>query len=270
MVSKLSGYVPFYNNSTTVLESVESLCRQESVLDEVFSVDDGSTDGGASLLEAAGVRVLRQRKNLGRGAVRALAMTETRNEFVVCCDATNVLGSNFVSSCLHWFDDPKVAAVFGRIEDPKPKGVIGRWRARHLFKIGHRMEVRHHAPLITYGTIVRRSAVMEVGNYASTLRHSEDAELGERLLAAGYDIVFDPSAPVYSNVQNTLFQVLERYWRWYAGKDENISWRGYCRNIGYAVKGMAWQDLRAGDPLAALISLISPHFQFWHTALRLT
>ena len=38
--------------------------------DEVFAIDDGSTDCSADLLEKAGVRVLKQPANLGRGAAR--------------------------------------------------------------------------------------------------------------------------------------------------------------------------------------------------------
>jgi GT2 family glycosyltransferase len=260
---KLSAYLPFYNNQDSVLAALYSLDQQQVRLDELFAIDDGSTDGGADLVEANGFRCLRQPANLGRGAARHRAMLEATAELVVCCDATNILPPDFVRRLLPWFDDPKVAAVYGRIQDPEPRGAVGRWRARHLFKQEHPMQVRHHAPLITYGTLVRRSAVLEVGNYDPALRHSEDAELGERLLVAGYDVIFDPSVPVICNVQNSLGQVLERYWRWYAGKDERISWRGYWRNVVYSIKGMAWQDLKAGDPAAALISLLCPHYQFW-------
>jgi cellulose synthase/poly-beta-1,6-N-acetylglucosamine synthase-like glycosyltransferase len=195
-------------------------------------------------------------------------MVEAKGEFVVCCDATNVLPVDFVKRLLPWFEDPHVAAVYGRIQDPTPQSAIGRWRARQLFKAGQAMEVAHHAPLITYGTILRRSATLQVGNFSEKLRHSEDAELGERLLAAGYDIVADPRVPVFCNKQNSIMEVLERYWRWYAGKDEKVSLRGYWKTIVYSIKGMAWQDLRAGDPLAALISLLCPHYQFWTSRMR--
>jgi GT2 family glycosyltransferase len=266
----LTGYVPFCNNGSTVLPALRSLADQRPALEEVFALDDGSTDGGAKLLEANGFRCLRQPGNLGRGAARQRAMLEAKGELIVCCDATNILPPDFVSRLLPWFEDPQVAAVYGRIKDPEPRGAVGRWRARHLFKAGESMGVGHRAFLITYGTLMRRSAVIEVGNFDPTLRHSEDAELGQRLLAAGYDIVFDPAAPVLCNVQNTLAQVLERYWRWYAGPGEEVSWRGYGRNLVFSFKAMVWQDLKAGDPGAAMISLLCPHYQFWKSRRRRT
>jgi hypothetical protein len=55
------------------------------------------------------------------------------------------------------------------------RSMADRWRGRHLFKLAEPVAVRH----------------------------SEDAELGRRLLAAGFDVVFDPTLQVISGVSNT-------------------------------------------------------------------
>lgn len=257
----ICGYVPFYNNAGKVGDALRSLQSQDVPLDDVFAVDDGSTDGGGDALVREGIRVIKQSENLGRGAARALAMQHARSDLVVCCDATNVLPSDFVRRLLPWFDDANVAAVYGLIQDPSPRGLAGRWRARHLFKSAHSRKIQHQAPLITYGTIVRRSALLAVGNFNAKLRHTEDAELGQRLLAAGRDIVSDPRVPVLCNSSNSVLQVLERYWRWYAGADELVSWATYRKSLVYAIKGMVREDLRDGDPLSAILSLGSPSYQ---------
>jgi GT2 family glycosyltransferase len=257
----ISGYVPFFNNGATVLQAVDSLRGQEPPFLEVFALDDGSTDGGADKLVGAGVRVIRQPRNLGRGAARHRAMQEARGEFVLCCDATNTLPPDFAAASLRWFDDPKVAAVFGLIADPTPRGAVGRWRARHLFKADAAHAVTHNARLITYGTMVRASHVRSVGGFSEALRHSEDDDLGRRLLEAGFDVVCDPALRVCANIDNTLGQVLERYWRWYAGREESFGLRAYLRSVWYSLRTMAWSDLRQGDPLAGGISLLVPHYQ---------
>ena len=273
MPTKISGYVPFYNNRTTVLAALQSVVDQDLELIEIFALDDGSTDGGQELLESSGFRCLHQPCNQGRGAARHRAMLEAEGDFVVGCDATNVLPVDFVSQLLPWFDDPKVAAVAGWIQDPLPRGVVGRWRSRHLFKANQCMAVKHNASLGAGGCgLIRKSAVLAVGNFNPLLRHSEDEELGKRLLAAGYDIVFDPSATYICNVRNTLTQVLERYWRWNAGSDEINweirSWRFYLKNIVYSVKVMAKEDIDNGDLAASFISLICPHYGFWIPRIR--
>ena len=274
MPTKISGYVPFYNNRTTVLAALQSVADQDLDLIEIFALDDGSTDGGQELLESRGFRCIHQPFNQGRGAARHRAMLEAEGDFVVGCDATNVLPVDFVSQLLPWFDDPKVAAVAGWIKDPLPRGAVSRWRSRHLFKAHHCMTVQHNASLGAGGCgLIRKSAVLAVGNFNPLLRHSEDEELGKRLLAAGYDIVFDPSATYICNVRNTLMQVLERYWRWHAGSDkidgEISSWKSYLKNIAYSVKVMAWHDITNGDLTASCISLICPHYGFWKPRIKI-
>jgi GT2 family glycosyltransferase len=104
---------------------------------------------------------------------------------------------------------------------------------------------------------------MAVGNFDPKLRHSEDAELGERLLAAGFDVVGDPRVAVYCNVRNTVSEVLERYWRWYVGAGETYSFGAFLRSFWYATRTMAWSDLRSGELGMALISLCVPWYQVW-------
>lgn len=264
----ISGYVPFFNNASTVLAAVDSLRHQSPALDEVFAIDDGSTDNSAAVLETAGVRVLRQSANLGRGAARRLAMDVALHEFVLCCDATNKLPADFAVRALSWFEDRNVAAVVGLITDPNPQGVVSRWRARNLFKVGEIHFATKGAPLITFGTMVRASSVAAVGGYDPTLRHTEDAELGHRLILANYEVIGDPSLEVFCNTRNTLPEVLERYWRWYAGKDEAFCWKTYVKMMKYSVRAMAFQDLMAGDPFACGISLLLPHYQLWRYIKR--
>ena len=269
MIRSFSAYVPCYHNAATVRRAVESLLAQSLPPAEVLVIDDGSPVPAAAAVAGLPVRVIRHSTNLGRGATRARAMAEVRHEFVLCCDATMALDPAFAEKTLPWFGGSAVAAVFGRVVATAEETVADRWRSRHLFKVAQQPATpRHRAELTTNGTIFRSAAVRAVGGFNPTLRHSEDAELGRRLLAEGFDVISDPRPEVIPTAHNSLRQVLERYWRWYAGADEATTWRGYGKNIGYAVKAMARADLAAGDPAAALVSLACPHFQFWKSRLR--
>lgn len=257
--------MPFYNTKSTIVSALQSLADQSIPINELFGLDDGSTDGGQQLLVFNGFRCLHQPTNLGRGAARNRAISEATGDLVVFCDATNVLPKEFVGSLLHWFDDPKVAAVFGWIQDPHPRGAVSRWRARHLFKAGHPMKVERQATLITYGTILRRVAVLQVGNFNPSLPHSEDAELGKRLLQAGFDVVADPSVPVICNVENTLWHVMERYCRWYFGDDHHLSYSVFVKSVAYSLTVMFKEDLRNFDFKAGLISLLLPYYRLFRS-----
>jgi poly-beta-1,6-N-acetyl-D-glucosamine synthase len=260
---KISGYVPCFNDAATVLQAVKSLQAQQPPLHEIYLVDDGSTDDSAACAKETGARVISMAKNCGRGAARAKAFEEAAGELVLSCDATARLDDRFLQQALPHFEDPKVAAVYGQLIDPSPKGASGRWRNRHLFKSNDPKQVRHHAPLATWGVLMRKSAVLEVGNFSARCRHSEDAELGARLAAKGWDIIFDPSAQLTPMTHNCVGGVLERYWRWHIGPEEKFGFRRYIKQFAYSVSAMARKDLRERDPLGALISLCTPHYFVW-------
>jgi glycosyltransferase involved in cell wall biosynthesis len=263
-----SAYVPCYNNAATLRRAVESVLAQTIAPAEMLVVDDGSTDDSVAQLSGLPIRIVRQERNLGRGAARARAMAEARHELVLSCDAGMALATDFAARALPWFEQPEVAAVFGRIQQPPARTAALRWRARHLYKIRPDARVRHRVALATGGTILRRSAAAAAGGFDPRLRHSEDFDLGARLLATGRDVVCDPALVMISLTHDRMADVLERYWRWHAGKDEVAAWRDYGRNIAYALKVMIADDLRAGDPGAAFISAICPHYQFWKSRRR--
>jgi glycosyltransferase involved in cell wall biosynthesis len=262
----VSAYVPCYNQRSTVGNAVRSIRDQTIPVAEVFVVDDGSTDGLPDSIE--GARVVRLGTNRGRGHARARAIVEARDDLVLCCDASNILAPDFVAKARPWFDDAGVAGVFGRIRPGPDRTLPARWRARHLFKSDVEFPLTRKAQLGTWGCMLRRSAVLAVGNFNEHLRHSEDAELGARLLGAGYDVVGDPALWAESRAVNTIPEVLERYWRWHAGIGEPASWRSYFKVMVYAARVMARDDLRAGDLAAAAVSLVCPHYQFWKSRAR--
>lgn len=268
-----SAYIPCFNNSATLAAALLSLQAQDPPPSQFFLVDDGSSDDSRLIAYQHDLPVVSMHANCGRGAVRARAIELSENELVACCDATNYLPHDYVARALHWFSDPMVAAVCGPISQQSASTLADRWRGRHLFKIAsvgsfHNFSVQHYSALSTYGCVVRASAVRQVGNFNPTLRHSEDADLGRRLLSAGYDIIFDPRLCVFSAISNSIPELLERYWRWNAGPYEDVTLIGYAKQVWFSLRVMVVLDLRDGDFLSIFLSLFCPHYQFWRSWWR--
>src|SRR3974390_760987 len=93
----VSAYVPCYNERTSLGAAVRSVCNQTVPPDEVFVVDDGSTDGSERLSD---VKVVRLDAKQGRGAVRARAMAAAISKFVLGCDASLELDQNFLANAM--------------------------------------------------------------------------------------------------------------------------------------------------------------------------
>lgn len=262
---QVSAYIPCYNAAGTLARAIKGLKEQGRVVDELFVVDNGSTDESVRVAEDEGVRVVRLGRCMGRGASRARAMEEAKHPLVVCCDASVELPAEFVGMAERWFEDEKMGAVCGPISQKEARGAADRWRGRHLFR--KEPEVRESATLFTGGAMVRAAAVREAGGYDPAREHGEDADLGRRLVERGYKVVFDPKLVYWQIGSNSVAQVLERYWRWNRAQGR-MGFRDYLRQIKYSVTVMAREDMESADIGAALISLMSPHYQYWRDKRR--
>lgn len=232
-------------------------------MEELIIIDDGSSDNSLDVIKRYAVKLISLKENHGRGFVRNLAINECKNEYILCCDATNVLAENFLDialSCL--INSPAACSVSGPIKSSDKSDVVCRWRSRHLFKdyIVHRPNTINISSLITYGTLMKKSVILELGNFDPRLRHSEDEDMADRINASNYISLGHSDLEIICVKKNSLVEVFERYWRWNIGKNETFNLWTYYSTIKCGFKPMAQIDISKKDYPAALISLILPHF----------
>lgn len=261
--SKISAYVPSYNNKNNTLATVQSIVGQTISADEILIIDDGSTDGSAESMADSGFTVVKMNGNCGRGAVRKRAMEATKHELVLCCDAGRILCPDFIERALPYFNDTKVVAVYGCTIKKKTGSVWNRWTARHRYFPG-RESYSERGRLTTTAAIVRRSAIEHVGGYNPDLRAFEDADLGQRLLDAGAKVIRDPSLTAESVEDITCARLLDREIRWLVPDGYTSSLLMYAKQINFTVKVHLPKDLADRDLPAALLSLFLPHYLHWY------
>ena len=262
---KISICIPTYNSEKTIASVLEAAVCQNFPLDQIVVLDDGSNDRTLSIISDYNVKLVKGSKNVGRGAIRKTAIEIVDSDFILFCDSTNLLPQDFILDSIDAFKDKKISAVSGRISNDKSlKGYVASWRSRHLFKENFNFGSSYldATSLTTYGTILRRSAVLDVGNFNPSLRHSEDKDLGKRLLNAGYKIIGDPKLVVYSIKKDSVLSVLERYWRWYGGTDEKFGINDYWHAIKASFRPMMQEDIKANEWRSAFISFLCPHYGF--------
>jgi GT2 family glycosyltransferase len=267
--ANISAFIPVYNHFEFIEDVLTSLSLQEIKFSKILIVDDGSTKcfdlGILKRFHNLNIFYIKNKHNKGRGYCRYLAINKLDSDFILMLDSSNCLPKKFVKTALSLFESNQFSAASGLINnDPSVVNFVSKWRGRHLFKQNYDFGTSVHEAksLTTYGTILRRSAVLDVGNFNRELVHSEDKELGDRLLNAGYKIIGDPKLIVYSLKKDTALSVLERYWRWYGGKDEKFTLKDYWHAIKASFRPMMQEDFKAKEWSSALISFLCPHYGF--------
>ena len=263
----ISAFIPNYNQHDYIERAIKSIYEQDVNFNKILVIDDGSNNKKNLdfLKNYEQVILLKNDKNMGRGFCRNLAITELTDPFILMLDASNFLPRGFTKLGLSHFKCDQVCAVSGLINnDPNQNGFCKNWRSRHLFKeeFDFGTEFHNAKSLTTYGTILRKDSIIKVGNFNKVLRHSEDKDLGKRLLNAGYKIIGDPNLIVYSMKNDSVLSLLARYWRWYGGEDEAMSFIDYWNAIKSSIRPMIQQDLKARDWRAVLVSILCPHYGY--------
>lgn len=177
LVPLVSVIIPAYNASVFLPATLRSVLAQDYPNFEVWVVDDGSTDGTAAIVEGFAreddrVNLLRQ-QNAGVAAARNRGLQAARGEFVAPLDADDLWE---VWALRLWVDrflagSARVGVVYGWSldvdEDDRLTGGFhgARIRGRVLGTL-----LVHNFLGNASATMIRRSAVLEIGGYDATLR----------------------------------------------------------------------------------------------------
>ena len=268
---KISAYVITYNNEQYLPAVLQSILEQDIQIFEIIIIDDGSNPPiSSNFLEyySKTIKIHRNEQNMGRGYSRYKAMQLCKGDFILCVDSTNTIEKNFVSKLLKFFDDKSIACTYGQLYTSDKKSFLNRWKARHLFK--EEQDTGGTVPtdiLITYGTIIRKDYYELCGGFNKCLSFNEDKEMGMKFIKNGYHMVGDSQAKIYSQKKDTFFSLMERYSRWYMDCNETPKLSAYLHNIKASLNPMMKMDIKALDIPSALFSLMTPHFQLFHSIL---
>jgi glycosyltransferase involved in cell wall biosynthesis len=192
----ISVVIPVYNHEPYVGAAIESLLAQTVTPREVICIDDGSTDGSASRVEALARRspIIRFRSRPNQGAHRTLneAIEAAQGAYVAILNSDDVYHRTRLARCLSVLEaDPAISAVATEIDfiDGAGKAVKNAWydKARAFYRnegdLGLAL-VNGNFLMTTSNLVVRRTLFAEVGGFAN-LRYAHDLDFLLRLVAHG-------------------------------------------------------------------------------------
>lgn len=230
-VPDVSVIIPTYNAGPEFEKVLEALSGQRSdFTHEVLVVDSGSSDGTLEVARRYSARVLRVPKSeFNHGGTRNRGISEARGEFVamIVQDALPADELWLQGLVENLANDQRVAGAYSRQIPRADSNPFTRYALEnHFTNLPERREqyiddlARYEAmtparklELVTFDDVsscIRRS-VWEEHPY-KMVSFGEDIEWAERVMKAGYKIVYDPkSAVIHSHNRSAFYEMRRSY-----------------------------------------------------------
>ena len=185
----ISFVVPVHNGERWLDEALASILAQRDGRPfEVIAVDDGSTDGSASILArraAAGeVRVLRAAK---RGAAAAMnqGIRETSQPVICLVDQDVVLNPGWMAAILEPFREPEVGAVQGYFVTDPQAPIVARVAGMDLEQRYAAIGEGRTNHVCTGNSAYRAEALHKAGLFDESFGYGYDNDMSYRLMQPG-------------------------------------------------------------------------------------
>ena len=103
-MNKLTVIVPFYNEQDLLLKSVSRL-NEQNIADYILLIDDSSSDNSYKIAESiqsqnSHVKLLKTKKNLGKGGAIKLGLENTESDYIIVHDADLEYDPNDIKTAL--------------------------------------------------------------------------------------------------------------------------------------------------------------------------
>ncbi|HKH12491.1 MAG TPA: glycosyltransferase family 2 protein [Rubrobacter sp.] len=227
---KASVVIPTLNAGPEFAATLDGVFAQKTDADlEVLVLDSGSTDGTRELARARGAAVHDvPGGSFDHGATRDLGLSLAAGEYVALLVQDAVpLDDRWLFAMVEDLDDPLVAGVYGR-QVPRPgSGPLARVLVTNAPTAGRERREQHAGGPERYRALppARRRELALFDNVSSCLRRAvweeipfgrtgfgEDLRWGERVVARGYKLVYEPrSAVVHSHERGPLYDLRRHY-----------------------------------------------------------
>lgn len=183
---KISVIIPCYNQAQTLGESIESVLNQKRKADEIFVINDGSTDGTSAIAKNYPVKLVEQ-VNKGLSSARNTGIMNATGDYVVPLDSDDVMLEDYlkrIEEVAKETDADIIAPSFKEFGVRDTEIILMENPTIQDFKEANR---------IPYFSAIKREALLEVGGYSPKMVWGwEDWHIWFNLLSRGKKLVTIP------------------------------------------------------------------------------
>ena len=221
----VSVLVPNYNGEKHVGKCLSSIKKLEYPKNkiEIIVVDDASTDKSSAIIKKfSGIKLIQQKKNMGKARALNTALKQAKGEFVACIDSDTYPDSDSLKKMIEMFDSKEIGAVTGLIRVHNPHNLLMRiQQLEYLIGFGFYQSMLSliNAAFVTPGpmSVYRKKCLVDAGGYDEN-NITEDMGVALQLQYNGCRIKARHDASIYTEVPENWKAWLRQRLRWYRGK----------------------------------------------------
>ena len=253
---RVSIHVPIYNEPPQmVIETLRALRALDYPDYEILVIDNNTKDPAvwrpveaycAGLGDNVRFFHLDHCPGFKAGALNyLLAQTDPAAEIVAVIDSDYIVDPTWLDSLVPYFARPEVGLVQApqdyRDGPENPFKTLCDWEYAGFFRMGMVQRNEHNA-IIQHGTMtmIRRTALDAVGGWGEWCI-TEDAELGLKLFAAGWEAVYTPESYGRGLTPDSFAAYKSQRYRWAYGAVQIMKRHLDCLLTGAGTKLTGWQ-----------------------------
>ncbi len=259
---RVSVLVPAHNESKNIRATLLSIVKNTRLPHEILVINDGSTDDTERYAHEVAqhypglVHVLSY-ENRGKASALNAGIARATGDILIAIDGDTVLDKRCIEAVVQPFDDPRVAAVAGKIVPASQAYLLEKYQALE-YVVGQHMDraILSHmgAVNIVPGAIGawRALVLRAVGGYSKDTL-VEDQDLTLAVLARGYKVEFAPNAVAYTEVPRVFSQLLRQRFRWTYG-----TFQCMWKYRGHFFDERAWRLAWVALPYSLVFNVLLP------------
>ena len=183
---KVSVLIPAYKAAPFIGEAIESILKQSFTDFELIVADDDSPDATWEIIthyadKDPRIVAVRNERNLGIAGNRNKLISIARGEFVMWQDADDISMPERMARQVAYMDShPSVGIVGGYLQFFDEKG-LGSIRHYAPDDVSLRANIFRYSPVAQPAAMLRKSAVLEAGEYDLRYPPADDLEMSFRI-----------------------------------------------------------------------------------------
>ncbi len=219
---EVSIVIPAYNEEENIEKCIKSIQKQNYPKNkyEIIMVDDNSKDKTSEIAHRLGVKVIRNKRNMGIAETMNRGIRASRGKYVITFHSdAEMIGKSWIKNMLKVLESDEKIGVVTSDRVPIFKKNISQIEKVHLYFAGAYSNINTKTPvniswLPTRCDVFKRELIKKVGLFNKKYRSSgEDIDMSTRIMKAGYKIVFNPTCTTrvdLSGFQNNLYKILRK------------------------------------------------------------